>query len=193
MKFRRDEPGARASGTLSEPASIETVELDLYDELSSFSALSPEEQRKELERVALASASPAVASGEPAPASFEFMDQPDLRAHEGSESNSSYEPAFKLIEESLLTPPDQPPGEPSQPVLALIEEQAQEPAHPVEESQVAGELVDTLRKTSPLDDIYSGVMATPETSLKCGSCSADSNVEDLFCPSCGQLLSEMDL
>src|SRR6476660_8006396 len=105
MKFRRDEPGARASGTLSEPASIETVELDLYDELSSFSALSPEEQRKELEHVARASAQPATVSEEPAAAIFEFMDQPDLRAHQESETNSSPEPTFNLIEDSTLTAP----------------------------------------------------------------------------------------
>src|ERR1700752_134019 len=193
MKFRRDEPGARASGTLSEPASIEIAELDLYDELSTFSGLSPEEQSKELERVALARARPAGVSEDPAPPIFEFIDQPDLRVQEGSESNSAPEPAFNLVEEFVLTPPDQPPGEPSQPVLTLIEEQGQDALHPAEESQIAGELVDTLRKTSPLDDIYSGAMATPEASLKCGRCSADSHVKDLFWPACGRLWSEMDL
>ena len=52
MEFKGDEPGTRSSAMLTEPASTTVIELDLYDELLSFSTLSSEEQRKELERVA---------------------------------------------------------------------------------------------------------------------------------------------
>ena len=50
MEFRTDQPGVLASRTLRETGSAHIDEVDLYDELATFSALSPEEQRKELER-----------------------------------------------------------------------------------------------------------------------------------------------
>ena len=52
MEFKGDEPGTRSSGLLTDSSSTTVIELDLYDELLSFSMLSPDEQRKELERVA---------------------------------------------------------------------------------------------------------------------------------------------
>jgi len=59
MEFKGDEPGKRSSAKLNEPGSTTVIELELYDELSKFSALSPEEQKNELERIAQANAAEA--------------------------------------------------------------------------------------------------------------------------------------
>jgi hypothetical protein len=192
MKLRRDEQGAPGSGTLIEPLSTEIAELDLYDELVTFTTLSPDQQREELEHVAQASAQPVTAAEEP-PASFDFLEQSDLPARDEPGSNSSTEPAFNLIDEPLCDPLDQRHGDVSaHPVFAFVEESSQETSLASEDNPVAAEPPDALRRTSPLEDIYAGAMTTPECELKCESCGAASSLEDLFCLSCGQLLGEMD-
>lgn len=192
MKRRRDEPGAPGSGTLIESLSTAIVELDLYDELVSFSALSPVQQREELEKVARANAQVVTTTEEP-PASFNFMEQGDLPASDGPESNSPSEPAFNLIDEPLCDPLDRQGGDaPADPVFAFVEKSSQDASQASEDIIVAAAPPDALRNTSPLGDIDSGAVTTAECELKCGSCGAGSSPEDLFCLSCGQLLGEMD-
>jgi hypothetical protein len=191
MEFRSDGSGARASGRLTETRSTQKAELDLYDELLSFSALSPEEQRKELERVERKSAQLAAAVEEPAAVRFDFIEQSDLPARDEPEFNPASEPAFDLVDESLFEPLDQrSDAAPAEPVFAFLEEQqtprASKGSHLISESE------DPFDVAGPLEDICSGVMLRNETTLKCESCGAGSNVEDLFCPSCSQLLGEMD-
>lgn len=97
MDFRSDESGARSSDLLTKHASTTMVELDLYDELSSFSALSPEEQRKELERVALPQAKHASVPfgaeklrGEPESVRLSLGAQPVPPAQERTSSNLDF-------------------------------------------------------------------------------------------------------
>jgi hypothetical protein len=191
MELRSDRPGAREGWRLTETRTTQKAELDLYDELLSFSALSPEEQRKELERVERKSAQLFVAVEEPAPVRFDFVEQSDLPARDEAEFNPALEPAFDLVDESLFEPLDRPSDAlPAEPVFAFLEEQqtsqASEGSHLVSESE------DPFDVASPLEDICSGVMLRNETTLKCESCGAGSNVEDLFCPSCAQLVGELD-
>lgn len=191
MKFRSDGSGVRASGRVTGTRSTQKAELDLYDELLSFSALSPEEQRKELERVERKSAQLAVAVEEPAPVRFDFIEQSDLPARDEPEFDPASEPAFDLVDESLFEPLNQnSDAAPAEPVFAFLEEQqtsrASEGSHLISESE------DPFDVVSPLEDFCSGVTLRNETTLKCESCGAGSNVEDLFCPSCAQLLGEMD-
>jgi hypothetical protein len=191
MEFRSDGSGARASGKLADTGSTQKTELDLYDELSSFTALSPEEQRKELERVVRESAQLAVAVEEPVPVRFDFIEQSDLPASDEPESNPASEPAFDLGDESLFEPLDQrSDAAPAESVFAFLEEQQSSQAR--EGSHLISESEDPFDVVSPLEDFCSGVTLRNETTLKCESCGAGSNLEDLFCPSCAQLLAEMD-
>ncbi|MEK6300201.1 MAG: hypothetical protein AABO41_05720 [Acidobacteriota bacterium] len=192
MEFRSDESGARSSDRLIEPASTTMVELDLFDELSNFSALSSEEQRKDLERIGLASAQPAPTAGKPAPANFDFIEQSDWAEAKAPTLDQFAEPTFDLIDESLLEPPDLPDPPPAQPVFAFVEQPAQQVSQPIEDGRFASEPPDTLGVTSPLADIFSGVILTLETALSCENCGADSGKEDLFCLSCGELVGEID-
>lgn len=190
MKLTRSETGARGSGRLIEPLSTETAELDLYDELVSFTELSPDQQREELERVARANAPPVTTAEESA--SFDFLEQSDLPARDEPESNSSTEAAFNLIDEPLCDPLDSPDGDSSaHTIFAFVEELSPETSRGSEDSPVAAQ-PDPLRSTSPLEDIYSGAMTAAECEHRCESCGAVSSLEDLFCLSCGQLLGEMD-
>lgn len=214
MQFRSDESCARSSDLLIEPASRTVVELDLYDELSNFSALSPEqqrkelervalplgahasvpagaeEQRKELERVALAPAPPAPAAENRAPATFDFIKRSDLPNRDGRDLDQSAELAFSLIDGSQLEPPDLPDPPRAQPIFAFIEETADEPSKASEDGLKVSEAHGTLGGTSPLADLFSGVSLTLETALRCESCGAASTAEDLFCLSCGELVGE---
>ena len=64
MEFKNDEPRGRSNKILTEPASASAAEVDLYEELLRFCALSPDEQRKELERLArLPVAQPSLPAG----------------------------------------------------------------------------------------------------------------------------------
>jgi hypothetical protein len=191
MEFRSDGSGARASGKLADTGSTQKTELDLYDELSSFTALSPEEQRKELERVVRESAQLAVAVEEPVPVRFDFIEQSDLPASDEPESNPASEPAFDLGDESLFEPLDQrSDAAPAESVFAFLEEQQSSQAR--EGSHLISESEDPFDVVSPLEDFCSGVTLRNETTLKCERCGAGSNLEDLFCPSCAKLLGELD-
>ena len=191
MEFRSDGSGARASGKLAETRSTQNAELDLYDELLSFSALSPEAQRKELERVVRESVRLAGAVEESAPVRFDFIEQSDLPAPDEPEFNPASEPAFDLVDESLFEPLDQrSDAAPAEPVFAFLEEQQSSRAS--ESSHLISESEDPFDVASPLENICSGVVLSNETTLKCESCGAGSNLEDLFCLSCAQLLGEMD-
>ena len=192
MEFRSDESGARSSGMLTEPASTTALELDLYDELSSFSALSPEEQRKELERIAPAVARPASAAENRARESFDFIEPSDLPELAEPILDQSTRPSFDLIDESPLEPVDLPDPPPAQPIFAFVEEPARESIHARDDGHFTSESTPTLEGTSPLVDMFSGVSLSLETELRCESCGAASNTEDLFCLACGQLLAEMD-
>ena len=191
MEFRSDGSGARASGKLAEARSTQNAELDLYDELVSFSALSPEEQKNELERVERKGAQLAAAVEEAAPVRFDFIEQSDLPARDVPEFNPASEPVFDLIDESFFEPLDQrSDAAPAEPVFAFLEQQQSSPAS--ERNHLISESEDPFDVASPLEDICSGVVFRNETTLKCESCGTGSNLEDLFCLSCAQLLGETD-
>jgi hypothetical protein len=191
MEFRSDVSGARTSGKLADTGSTQKAELDLYDELVTFSALSPEEQRKQLERVVRESAQLAAAVEEPAPVRFDLIEQSDLPARDEPEFNPASEPAFDLVDESLFEPLDRRSDAAlAEPAFAFVEEQ--QSSHSSEGSHLSSESEDPFDVASPLEDICSGVMLRTETNLKCESCGAGSDLEDLFCLSCAQLLGEMD-
>lgn len=193
MEFRTDDPGALASRTLTETDSAQVVELDLYDELATFSERSPEEQREELDRVERANAQPGPTVDDPPPACFAFIEQSDVPTLVEGELDRSPEPLFNLIDESQFEPPEQRTSWASaEPVFAFVEESSQETSLTSVASQIAAALPDALRSTSPLEVIDSGAMTTANCELNCESCGADSSLEDLFCLSCGQFLGEMD-
>jgi len=193
MELRHDEPGVRGSGTLGQTGSTQICELDLYDELVNFSALSPEEQRRQLKRVERSSDPHVVIAKEPDPVSFDFIERSDLPASSKPAFNRSAEPAFSLFDESLFELLDQRPEPPPvETFFAFVEEPAQHTSPSIEGNHLACELNDSLKGTSPLEDICSGTMLSPETTLTCESCGAASNLEDLFCAACGQLLGELD-
>lgn len=186
MKFGTDKPVMRASRTLTETGSAHIDELDLYDELATFSALSPEEQRDELERVERSNTPPVLTVDDPPTASFDFIEQSDVPTH--PELDGSPEPVFNLIEESQVERIEQRPSWASaDPAFAFVEESSQETSLTRGASQIAAALPDVLRSTSPLEVIDSGALATAKCQLKCESCGADSSLEDLFCLSCGEL------
>jgi hypothetical protein len=165
--------------------------MDLYDELVTFSALSPEQQRTELERVVMESAQLAAAVEEPAPIRFDLIEQSDLPAPDEPEFNPASEPAFDLVDESLFEPLDRRSDAAlAEPVFAFVEEQ--QSSHSSEGSHLSSESEDPFDVASPLEDICSGLILRTETNLNCDSCGAESSVKDLFCPSCAQLLGEMD-
>ena len=193
MGFRTDERGVLTSRTLSETGSAHIDELDLYDELATFSALSPEEQRKELERVERSTDQPALTVEDPSPVTFDFIEQNDVPTRAGGELDRSPEPVFDLVDESQFEWIEQSPSwQSAEPAFAFVEESSEGTSLPSETSQIAAALPDLLRSTSPLEVIASGAMATEQCELKCGSCGAGSNLEDLFCLSCGEFLGEMD-
>lgn len=192
MEFRTDERGVLASRTPSEAGSAHINELDLYDELATFSALSPEEQRKELESVERANAKPALTVEDPFRVSFDFIEQSDVPTRLHGELDRSPDPVFNLIDEAQLERIEQSPSRSSsEPAFAFVEESSQETSLTSGASQFAAALPDVLRNTSPLEVIDSDAMTTAKGELKCESCGADSSLEDLFCLSCGQLLGEM--
>ncbi|MFY9607607.1 MAG: zinc ribbon domain-containing protein [Blastocatellia bacterium] len=193
MEFRTDEPGVLAGRTLNETGSAHIDELDLYDELATFSALSPEEQREETERVERANAQSALAVDDPLPVSFDFMEPSDVPTRADRELDRSPEPVFDLIDESQFERIEQSSAAASaEPAFAFVEESSEEPPLTSEASQIAAALPDVLRSTSPLEVIDSGAMTTAKGELKCESCGTDSSPEDLFCLSCGELLGETD-
>lgn len=194
MRFGIDEPGVRASGTRTETGSARVDELDLYDELATFSSLSPEEQREELESVERANALPALTVDDLPSVSFDFIEQSDVPTRPEREPDRWPEPLFDLIDESQFGPLEQPPSsEPAEPVFAFLEEPAQEPSQSRQATHLASQSDDLFDAASPLGDICSGAPLRSPPSMKCESCGAVSTIEDLFCLSCAQLLGEVCL
>jgi hypothetical protein len=193
MEFRTDEPGVLASRTLRETGSAHIDEVDLYDELATFSALSPEEQRKELKRIETANIQPALAADDLTPVSFDFIEQRDVPTREHAEFDRSCEPVFNLIDESQLERNVKGQSWASaEPAFNFIEESSQEASLTSETGQIAAAPADVLRTTSPLEVIDSGAITNEKCELKCDGCGAASCLEELFCLSCGQFLGEMD-
>lgn len=191
MTFRTDEPGVHASRTGSETGSAHIGELDLYDELATFSALSPEQQRKELESLERHAAQPALTVEDSSRVSFDFLEQSDFPTRGDGDLDRSAEPVFNLIDESQLERVEQSPSwQSAEPAFAFVEESSKESSLSSGASQTAPALPD--RSTSPLEVIDSGAMTSARCELRCESCGAESSPEDLFCLSCGQLLGGMD-
>ena len=194
MGFKRDEPGMHASRTLTETGSTQSGELDLYDQLVAFSALSPEAKSKELERAEKSSDPPAVTFEEPAGPRFDFLEQSDPPDTDKPEFNQLAEPVFTLIDEAHFAPPDQHPKRaPVESVFAFVAEEPNETSQPIEGKRLTSESYGSLNGTSPLEEVCSGTVLSPESKQKCENCGAASNMEELFCPSCSQLLGDIDL
>jgi hypothetical protein len=194
MKFGADELDVRSSGTPVRAGSAHINEVDLYDELATFSALSPEEQLEELERIERANAQPALTVDDPSPGSIDFVEQSDAPTRAECELDRSPEPLFNLIDESRFEPLEQPQtGASVEPAFAFLEPSAEEPWQSRQASHLSSECDDSLGVTSPLGDICPDAPLLTKPAKKCDSCGAALAIEDLFCLSCGQLIGDLDL
>lgn len=191
MGFRNDERG----GTLTHTGSTQANELDLYSDLAAFTALSPEDQSKESERIK-GENDQAVVTGEvPARARLDLFERSDLPATGKPEFNQASEPEFSLIDEALFAPRDQSLEQASvESDFAFVTEAPNENSQPRKKGgHMTSELNEPLSRTSPLEETCPVSVLPSENSQECETCGTASSIEELFCPSCGQLLGNIDL
>lgn len=179
------------SGTLTETGSAGSGELDLYEELANFSALSPEEQRKELKRVESAKAQPAVTVDDSPSAGFDYIELGELPPCAEGGLEQSSEPLSNPVDEAQFEPPGQRPSSASpEPLFTFSEEPVRESSQSSQASHLVCRSDDPFDEASPLEGICAEALLGAQTTMKCESCGATSNLEDLFCPSCSQLLND---
>jgi len=173
----------------------ETIELELYDELLSFSLQAPETRLEATQTKRPDSADqPAsdVSYSETAAASnveVAAVEEPFFDAESILQLVSEYDLTVQQATEEVLdaNPLDesiykQIEVEPRQEVLPIDDEAPAETAR-------AGE---KLSNTSPLGQFCSSVTLKPAEVADCPACGSQLNTQDLFCIACGEFLDNSD-
>jgi hypothetical protein len=165
MKLNHNDAAVCADSINAQTGSRSAGEIDLYDELTAFAELSPEEQMRLVER-------PEKTSAETEKTSAEEAEEP--RSPEPVLTHPLIEP----VEAEATVPPAESASD------------AGDSNASVERSEVRPELF--VRPSGPLGSLTLGFVFTGALSRGvCLACGAESDADDLFCITCGVFIDEI--
>ncbi|SRR6266404_4264993 len=200
MKLNHSDAAVRA-GSINAQTGSSSGEIDLYDDLTAFAELSPEEQMRLVDRPEKTSAETEKPSAqeveeehpstEPllAPAPIEPVESE--KTPEETETTSA-EKAEKHLspEPDLALAPIEPVQAEASALLAKSASDAADSNASVERSEVRREVF--VRPSGPLGSLTRGFVFTGALSRGvCLACGAESDADDLFCITCGVFIDEL--
>lgn len=193
MEMKKDAADLRVKSNGAGAKLNGAIEMELYDDLIAFSALSPEKQLEDVEQATAKNildeqagefSYPEISSI--ADEAFEPEEESPLEINQTGDLKLSDELIAadqetldffdELIFDTIQTEPDN--DKHSLPDNAAIESQ---------------QISRPLSNTSPLDDAWSGAKVKTGPLVMCHSCGNKSDVEDLFCIACGEFLARVEV
>jgi hypothetical protein len=200
MKLNHSDAAVRA-GSINAQTGSSSGEIDLYDDLTAFAELSPEEQMRLVDRPEKTTAETEKPSAqeveEEHPSTEPLLAPAPIEPVESEKTPEETETTS--AEKAEKHPPPEPvlalaPIEPVEAVAtALLAESApdaEDSSAFVEPSEVRREVF--VRPSGPLGSLTRGFVFTGALSRGvCLACGAESDADDLFCITCGVFIEEI--
>ncbi|HET9533543.1 MAG TPA: hypothetical protein VFQ92_24530, partial [Blastocatellia bacterium] len=175
-------------------------ELDLYDELMSFTDLTPEQQEND---VRLHESEMVVSAPQPEPEAETAQAEtaaPAPQAPETSRPTFSSDGITRAATISVYKSPARSAEDESsnqsfivldaEEILAENEMESLMDGPVAEDEEISAEVNETLSATGPLEVQFSPAAGEARPQAACRACGYESDGEDMFCLGCGLLLSE---
>jgi hypothetical protein len=202
MRPNRAEANLKAEALATAGGQPDGNELDLYDELMSFTDLTPEQQVND---VRLHESELVVSAPQPEPEAEIAQTEtaaPSPQAPETSRPTFYSGGITRAATISVYKSPDRSAEDESsnqsfivldaEELLAENEMECSMDGPAVEDEEISAEVSEMLTATGPLDVQFSPVAGEARTQTACRACGYESDGEDMFCLGCGLLLKESE-